>query len=95
MNIVIAMDSFKGSLSSLEAADAVREGILRAHPEASITVLPLADGGEGTVDALIAGLGAERVYAEVSGPLGESVQTESSQVLSTEVVGEIQVAVEH
>ncbi|MBQ9105109.1 MAG: glycerate kinase [Mailhella sp.] len=73
MNVVIAMDSFKGSLSSLEAADAVREGILRAHPEAAITILPLADGGEGTVDALIAGLGAERVYAEVSGPLGESV----------------------
>ena len=73
MNVVIAMDSFKGSLSSLEAADAVREGILRAHPEAAITTLPLADGGEGTVDALIAGLSAERVYAEVSGPLGESV----------------------
>ena len=74
MNIVIAMDSFKGSLSSLEAADAVREGILRAHPKACIIIRPLADGGEGTVDALIAGLDAERTEAEVSGPLGEPVR---------------------
>lgn len=74
MNVVIAIDSFKGSLSSLEAADAVREGIWRAHPKASVTILPLADGGEGTVDALIAGLGAERTEVEVSGPLGDPVR---------------------
>lgn len=76
MNVVIAMDSFKGSLSSLEAAEAVKEGILLAHPEARIVVRPLADGGEGTTDALIAGLGAERVAAEVSGPLGEPLRAE-------------------
>lgn len=76
MKIVIAMDSFKGSISSLEAAEAVREGILRVHPDADIKILPLADGGEGTVDALIAGLGAERVSAQVSGPLGEPVTAE-------------------
>ena len=76
MKVVIAMDSFKGSISSLEAANAVSEGIRRAHPEADIVSLPLADGGEGTVDALIAGLGAERISAEVSGPLGETVTAE-------------------
>lgn len=76
MKVVIAMDSFKGSISSLEAAAAVREGILRAHPESEILSLPLADGGEGTVDALIASLGAERILAEVSGPLGEPVTAE-------------------
>ena len=76
MKVVIAIDSFKGSISSLEAANAVGEGIRRAHPDAEIKVLPLADGGEGTVDALIAGLGAERVRAEVSGPLGEPVTAE-------------------
>jgi glycerate kinase len=54
----------------------VSEGIRRVHPEADIVSLPLADGGEGTVDALIAGLGAERVSAEVSGPLGEAVTAE-------------------
>ena len=59
MKVVIAMDSFKGSISSLEAAEAVGEGIRRAHPNAEIVSLPLADGGEGTVDALIASLGAE------------------------------------
>ena len=73
MKVVIAMDSFKGSISSLEAAGAVSEGIRRVHPYAEIVTLPLADGGEGTVDALIAGLGAERVFAQVSGPLGEPV----------------------
>ena len=76
MKVVIAMDSFKGSISSLEAAEAVGEGIRRAHPNAEIVSLPLADGGEGTVDALIAGLGAERVCATVSGPLGEAVTAE-------------------
>lgn len=76
MKVVIAMDSFKGSISSLEAAEAVGEGIRRSHPNAEIVSLPLADGGEGTVDALIAGLGAERVCATVSGPLGEAVTAE-------------------
>jgi len=76
MNIVIAIDSFKGSLSSLEAAHAAEEGILRAHPEAHVTIFPLADGGEGTVDALILGLGAKRIRAEVSGPLGTPVYAE-------------------
>lgn len=74
MKIVIAMDSFKGSLTSLEAAEAVRKGIQRAHADACIVTLPLADGGEGTTDALIAGLGAERVFADVSGPLGDPLR---------------------
>ena len=50
------MDSFKGSLSSLEAGNAVKEGILSASPEHNVTVLPLADGGEGTLRALVDGL---------------------------------------
>ena len=72
--IVIAMDSFKGSLSSLEAGAAVREGVLRALPEAMVTVLPLADGGEGTVEALTSGLNGAMHAAAVSGPLGDPVQ---------------------
>lgn len=74
MKAVIAMDSFKGSLSSLEAGAAVREGILRARPGAEAIVLPMADGGEGTVDALTAGLGGEYVETEVHGPLGFPVK---------------------
>ena len=59
MNIVVAMDSFKGSLSSMEAGQAVRAGIAQADPSVSVTVRPLADGGEGTVEALISGLGGQ------------------------------------
>ena len=71
MKIVIAMDSFKGSLSSVEAARAVQRGILAARPDARIIIKPVADGGEGTVDALTQGTGARRISTEVSGPCGE------------------------
>ena len=56
MNVVIAIDSFKGSLSSLEAGRAAGRGVLRACPEAKVSILPVADGGEGTVDALVSGM---------------------------------------
>jgi len=74
MKVVIAIDSFKGSLSSLEAGEAVREGVLKADGSAKAVIRPLADGGEGTVDALAIGLGGEMIEAEVTGPLGESVK---------------------
>ena len=74
MKVVIAIDSFKGSLSSLEAGEAVREGVLKADESAEVVIRPLADGGEGTVDALAIGLGGEMIEAEVTGPLGESIK---------------------
>jgi len=67
-HILIAIDSFKGSLSSLEAGNAAADGIVRAFPDAVCTVRPLADGGEGTVDALTAGLGGEIREVSVHGP---------------------------
>ena len=73
MKVVIAIDSFKGSMTSLEAGGAVKDALLRADPNAEAKVLPLADGGEGTVAAMCAGLGGEMVEAEVTGPLGERV----------------------
>ena len=73
MNITIAIDSFKGSLSSMEAGQAVAEGIRRVSPQAAIRVRPLADGGEGTTEALTAGLGGERKSLTVTGPLGRPV----------------------
>ena len=73
MKVVIAIDSFKGSMSSMEAGRAAAEGIRRVHPEAEIIVKPLADGGEGTVEALVEGLGGEYVTAPVTGPLGAPV----------------------
>lgn len=69
MKVVIAIDSFKGSMSSMEAGNAAKEGIERACP-ADIVVKPLADGGEGTTEALVEGLGGEFVSIEVTGPLG-------------------------
>ncbi len=69
MKIVIAMDSFKGSLSSAEAGRIAKNAVLRAEPTADVKVLPLADGGEGTVDALTEGLGGEIMKVDVTGPL--------------------------
>ncbi|MEE0806758.1 MAG: glycerate kinase, partial [Acutalibacteraceae bacterium] len=73
MKVLIAMDSFKGSLSSLAAGEAIRAGLLRAMPKAAAVVCPLADGGEGTAEALTAGLHGEMVSVEVTGPLGAPV----------------------
>lgn len=73
MKVVTAIDSFKGSLTSLEAGEAVRQGILKVYPSASVEVRPLADGGEGTVEALISGMGGTIYEIQVTGPLGEKV----------------------
>ena len=74
MKVVIAIDSFKGSLSSIAAGEAAAAGIRDAIPEAETVVRPLADGGEGTVDALIAGMGGERRTVAVTGPMGRPVE---------------------
>ena len=73
MEIVIAIDSFKGSLSSMEAGKAAAEGIKRANPQAETVVRPLADGGEGTVEALVQGMGGVLQTISVTGPLGDPV----------------------
>lgn len=73
MNIVIAIDSFKGSLSSMEAGEAIGEGIRRVNSEESITISPLADGGEGTVEALVHGMEGTLLSIQVTGPLGKPV----------------------
>lgn len=72
MKVVIAIDSFKGSMTSMEAGNAAKEGVLRAC-EAEVSVRPLADGGEGTTEALVEGLGGTYVRIEVTGPMGEPV----------------------
>ena len=74
MKVVVAVDSFKGSMTSMEAGMAVKEGILVAKKDAEVVVKPLADGGEGTTDALIEGLKGERVDVTVTGPYHEPVQ---------------------
>ncbi len=73
MKTVIAIDSFKGSMTSMEAGYAISDGICRVLPEAEVLVRPLADGGEGTVDALVAGMNGVQETVTVTGPLGAPV----------------------
>ncbi len=73
MKIVVAIDSFKGSMTSLQAGEAIRQGIHRVIPDAAVFVRPLADGGEGTVEALTLGMGGTLHTIEVTGPLGTKV----------------------
>ena len=73
MKAVIAIDSFKGSMDSIEAGEAAEKGIRRVFTDAETIVYPLADGGEGTVQALAKGLGGRLEKVKVTGPLGEPV----------------------
>ena len=72
--IVIACDSYKGCLSSSEVARAAAEGVAEIYPDCEIVRLAVADGGEGTVDALVETLGGHLEWAEVSDPLGRPVK---------------------
>ena len=73
MRIVIAPDSYKGSVSALGVAQAMDRGIRRVFPDAEINLAPIADGGEGTVEALVTATGGEFCQTVVTGPLGEPV----------------------
>lgn len=80
MKIIVAIDSFKGSLTSLEAGLAVREGILSASSASEVKVFPLADGGEGTCRAIISGLGGELKSVKVHTSIGAILPTEFGEV---------------
>ena len=69
MKIVVAIDSFKGSLSSLQAGNVVKDAVMRLDKNADVIVKPLADGGEGTVEALSSGFDSKIIEISVSGPL--------------------------
>jgi glycerate 2-kinase len=72
--VIVAPDKFKGSLSAPEAARAIARGVLRASPGASVDLIPMADGGEGTVEALVDATGGTFHDAQVRGPLGSTVR---------------------
>jgi len=74
MRIVIAPDSFKGSLTALEVADAIGEGVKRVMPEAETDKIPMADGGEGTVQALVDATDGQMIVQQVCDPLGNHIQ---------------------
>lgn len=73
MKIVVAPDSFKGSLTAIEVSDAIEQGIREIFPEAEIIKIPMADGGEGTVQCLINAAGGEILREKVTDPLGGEV----------------------
>ncbi len=73
MHIIAAPDSYKGSLSAVGVADAMARGIYAVFPNARVHKLPIADGGEGTVEALVAATGGTILHQPVTGPLGETV----------------------
>ncbi len=74
MKIVISIDSLKGSLTSIEAANAIKTAILNVDNNSDIKIMPLADGGEGTVDALVEGMNGEGKIISVTGPVAEKVE---------------------
>lgn len=91
MKIVIAPQSFKGSLSALEVAQAMALGIKRVLPDAETVAVPMADGGEGTVEALVDATCGQIITTDVTGPLGESI-TAKWGILGDGVTGIIEAA---
>ena len=75
MRVIVAPDSYKGSLSAVEVAKAIKKGILQIFQDAEIIEVPIADGGEGTVEALVVATGGRIVRETVKGPLGDPVES--------------------
>jgi glycerate 2-kinase len=76
MNIVIAPDSYKGSLSALEVGKTIKKAFLKEIPDATIDVIPMADGGEGTLETLVYSTNGKRIQINVTGPLGDPIESE-------------------
>ena len=89
MNYLVATDSFKGSLTSMEAAKCVQEGILKVFPDAQITKMPVADGGEGTVEAILSGMDGNAVAEIVQDPLGRPTEARFAILNTGEAVIEM------
>ncbi len=83
MKVVVAVDSFKGSLSTFQAGEAVSVGVKRVFPEAKVEISPLADGGEGTVEAIVSARGGMMRQVTVHNPLGKLIQSEYGMVEQT------------
>jgi glycerate kinase len=92
MNILIAADSFKGCCTSREAAAGFKKGILRVFPHAQINIIPIADGGEGTVNAVLSARGGALKHVNVKGPLGDNVTAAFGLLSEKEAVIEMAAA---
>jgi glycerate 2-kinase len=84
VRVLVAPDKFKGTLTAEQAAEAIARGWERGDPSAEVEAVPMADGGEGTLDALVAALGGQRFTETVSGPLGDPVRAEFAVIPSGE-----------
>lgn len=86
MKVVIAIDSFKGSTDTFETSKAIAQGIKKVYKDAQITTLPLADGGEGTVSAIVSAKGGKMCRAKVSDPLGNKIDASYGIVDKTAII---------
>lgn len=75
MHILVAPDSYKGSLSAVQVGETIKSALLKEMPQASVDVVPMADGGEGTVDSFVYAVGGRRVYVAITGPTGKKMRT--------------------
>jgi len=91
MKIVIAPDSFKGSLTAIEVSDAIEIGVKKAFPDSLVEKIPMADGGEGTVQCLVNATQGKLYDKEVVGPLGETVVA-SFGILGDQTTASIEMA---
>ena len=91
MKILIASDSFKGCLTSKMIGELGQDGLLKGFPEAQVDYLPMADGGEGTVEAIIAGCGGNMMEIEVTGPFGQRILANYG-ILSDDVTAVMEMA---
>jgi len=91
VNIIVAPDSFKGSLTALQAAEAIEQGIRHVLPEAEVVKFPLADGGEGTCEAMVLASEGRFAQEKVTGPLGEPVVA-TYGILGDDVTGVVEMA---
>lgn len=89
MKIVLAPDSYKGSLTSKEACEAMETGIRRVMPDAEILKVPMADGGEGTAQSLVDAMGGEFITCEVTNPLGRKTQARYGMLMNGTAVIEM------
>lgn len=92
MKFVIAPDSFKESMTALEAAQAIQAGLLRAIPDAQCQLIPLADGGEGTVETLVHANQGQLVATKTAGPLSDQSVTSNLGLINDEQTAVIEVA---
>ena len=90
--VVVVPDSFKGTMSSIEVCDIVEAALSRRFPEMRVVTIPVADGGEGSVDAFLAAVGGRRVAFQVTGPMSEPVPAFYGELSDGSVVIEMAAA---